>query len=149
MPATAIPIALKSASPKVDLFVHEDMHVLAPFLRLAFSAMGASCVVTTGREGAHSEKTRHDDGWCLDLRIWGLLFGDYVTGTKPWWKSLVRWVSQLAPALASEVGPYVYLVLEKDHLHLEWAWHGDSPNIKGFLPGKFFYMTDDVRNLIS
>ncbi len=149
MPEAAFPIALKPATAKVDLHVSQDMHVLAPFLRLAFSALGASCVVTAGRDGQHSEKTRHDDGYCLDLRIWGLQFGETVTGSKAWWKCLVRWVSQLARALAEEVGPWVYLVLEKDHIHLEWAWHGDIPNIKGFVPGKFFYMTDQVRDLVS
>lgn len=143
------PIALKPAAPKVDLNVCQDLHVLVPFLKLAFQALGASCVVTTGREGDHSEFTRHDDGYCLDLRIWGLQFGDYITASPAWWKSLVRWCANLAAALAELVGPFVYLVLEKNHLHLEWAGPGQVPNIKGWLPGKFFYMTEEVRNYLT
>lgn len=152
MPASSIilsPIALSPASPKVDLNVCQDLGVLAPYLRLAWGAMGASCVVTVGKEGEHSTRSRHDEGYCLDLRIWGLQFGDYGTSTREWWKCLARWCAHLSKALADLVGPYVYFVLEKNHIHLEWAGPGQTANIVGWAPGKFFYMTADVRALVA
>ncbi len=148
MPVVLAPIALKPATPSVDLNVCQDMAVLVPFLNLAFLALGGSCVVTHGKEGEHHEFSRHDEGYCLDLRIWGLQFGDYQVTSKAWWKCLVRWCSNLAPALAGLVGPFVFLVLEKNHLHLEWAGPGQVPDIKAFIPGKFFYMTEEVKALV-
>lgn len=139
---------LVAASPTADLDVAEELHVLAPFLKLAFGLHGCACVVTHGKDGDHSKASRHDEGYCLDIRLWGLQFGEHITASRQWWKSLAKWCAQLARELNEAAGPYVYLVLEHNHLHLEWAGPGQVPNIKGLAPGRFFYMTDAVRILI-
>lgn len=147
--ATLQHVQLQPASPHTDLNVAAELGQLAPLLRVVFGAHGTSCVVTHGRDGAHSAGSRHDEGYCLDIRIWGLQFGEQVTGTREWWRSLHRWCAQLTAALVKEVGPYVFLVLEKNHIHLEWAGPGQVPNIVGFSPGRHFYATAGVRALLG
>lgn len=143
---STIPLLL-AAYPKTDLDVAEDMHVLAPLLKVAFGVVGSKAIVTHGKDGKHSPHSRHDEGYCLDLRIWDLQFGSYRANTRPWWRACTLWAARLGRGFPEIVGPNVFLVLERDHIHLEWAGPGQVANIKGWSRDIPFYMTSDVRDL--
>jgi hypothetical protein len=48
-----------------------------------------------------------------------------------------RFASHLSQALVAACGPEWYVVLEDDHIHLEYST--GQPNIKGWQKGKNFY----------
>ena len=58
-------------------------------------------VITSGKDGIHKQGSLHYEGKAVDLRIWNI------------WDSLIA-------RLKKELGPDFDVVLEKDHIHLEW-----------------------------
>lgn len=121
-------VNLKAKGPSVNLMVNPVFMEAAPILKTAWLMYGAECVVTSGRDGVHSRQSAHDKGNALDLRTYNLGNKVFVFGPR------------LAAALVENLGPYWYLVLERDHFHLEVVAPGEAPNIKWFKPGKHFYV---------
>lgn len=99
-----------------------------------YAALGLELVITSGHDGLHSRQTAHYQDQAWDLRIWG-----FPTSI---WKSTRAAGARLVELLNKHC-PYdgaFFLVLEKDHFHLEWAWAGAQPNIKNFEQGVYFYV---------
>lgn len=69
-----------------------------------YEKYGAELVITSANDGKHGKNTLHDDGLALDLRTWSLQGRE------------VEVAAQLQKALGDEYD----VVLEADHLHIEW-----------------------------
>ena len=61
----------------------------------------AEAVITSGRDGVHKEGSFHYQGKAFDLRTWHVL-------------------EALNAALKEEFGPHYDVLLEKDHIHVEY-----------------------------
>lgn len=116
---------LKAKDATVNLAVIPAFGLAAPVLKTAYAMYGAACVVTSAKDGKHSAKSAHYSGKAMDLRISNLP-GDPM-----------EFAYRLSLALVECCGPEWYVVLEKDHIHLEYA--EGVPNIKGWKAGKHFY----------
>jgi hypothetical protein len=124
-------LTLQKKSPAVNLDVISEFKGAEPILRTAWTMYGSVCVVTSGRDGTHSRQSVHDEGKALDLRISNLPL-------QP--GGLSKFGANLAISLVQCLGPYWYLVLEKDHFHLEYCAPGDRPNIIQYRQGQHFYV---------
>lgn len=120
-------IELRRKDLTVNLEVNPAFEKAVPVLKTAWLMLGLECVVTSGKDGVHSAKSSHYSGNGLDLRIW-----DISKHMAP-----IAFGYNLANALLSVCGPGYYVVLEGDHIHLEYS--ADVPNIKGWKKGKYFY----------
>jgi hypothetical protein len=69
-----------------------------------YATYGAELVITSANDGKHGDKTLHHKGLALDLRTWNL-------GGRE---------MQVASDLAKALGNDYDVVLERDHIHLEW-----------------------------
>lgn len=65
---------------------------------------GVELVITSANDGKHGDKTLHHKGLALDLRTWTLGGREL----------------QVATELQKELGNEYDVVLEKDHIHLEY-----------------------------
>lgn len=71
-----------------------------------FSRRGITVVITSGMDGSHSRQSLHDDGFALDLRRWD---------------ADARAVTDIIVAeLRTELGPDYDVILEPDHIHVEY-----------------------------
>lgn len=120
-------INIKTKGPTVNLDVNPVFEKAVPVLKTAWIMLGLECVVTSGKDGEHSKKTAHKDGNALDLRTW-----DIQKHMMP-----LAFARNLSNALLQVCGPVFYVVLERDHIHLEYS--EGIPNIKGWQKGKYFY----------
>jgi hypothetical protein len=120
-------INLKKKNASVNLDVNAAFEVAAPVLKTAWLMLGLECVVTSGKDGQHSTLSAHYSGNALDLRIWDIAKH----------MALLAFGANLAKALLIVCGPGYYVVLEGDHIHLEFNL--GKPNIKGWVAGKYFY----------
>lgn len=111
----------------VNLDVNNVFEKAVPVLKTAWLILGLDCVVTSGKDGKHSVNSAHYAGNALDLRIWGI--DSYM--------DLNVFGFHLAAALRRVCGDGFYVVLEGDHIHLEYSL--GIPNIKGWKKEKFFY----------
>jgi hypothetical protein len=123
-------VQLKRKDSTVNLQVHPMFNQAAPILKTAWIMHGASPTVTSGADGTHSANSAHYKGQALDLRIFNLPFKSL---------GLLQFCNRLADALVEVCGPYFFVVLESDHIHLELVEPGQVPNIKGYKPGLHFY----------
>lgn len=124
---TEMEMPFKRKSNLVNLNLDPMFKEAVPIIKTAWTMYGAEAVVTSGRDGKHSANSAHYRGQAIDLRIWNL-GNEVFIGT---------FCKRLSAALVINLGPYWYVVLEKDHIHLEFA--RERPNIKGFRPGQHFY----------
>ena len=120
-------INLQKKDLTVNLEVNPAFEAAAPVLKTAWNMLGLSCVVTSGKDGAHSKQSAHYTGNALDLRIIGV-----SNHMMP-----MAFGNNLATALFNVCGMGFYVVLEDMHIHLEYSLA--VPNIKGFKVGKLFY----------
>jgi len=128
-----IGIDLKKKDTSVSLQLDPAFKLAAPVLRTAWIMYGAECVVTSGRDGKHSQQSAHYKGFAVDLRHWNL---PVVGGV-----GHARFGTNLAKALVQSCGPYWYVVLEykNPHFHVEYAPPGTRPNIIAWRDGVHFY----------
>jgi len=70
-----------------------------------YAAMGYRCTLTSGVDGQHSPRSRHYLGLAADFRT-----RDILVGTR----------TALRDAIASRLGQDFDVILESDHLHVEW-----------------------------
>ena len=120
-------INIKKKDATVNLDVNTAFDAAIPVLKTAWLMLGLECVVTSGKDGVHSKNSAHYIGNALDLRIWEI--SNHMTP--------MAFGYNLAKSLLIICGPGYYVVLEGDHIHLEY--NADRPNIKGWVPGKYFY----------
>ena len=126
-------VQLKRKDDSVNLLVDPIWNQAAPVLKTAWVMHGAEAVVTSGADGDHSKNTAHTSGRALDLRIFTIQQ-----------KERRVFCSRLAQALVACLGPYFYVVLESDHVHVEYAPPGATPNIIAHRPGIHFYVQKGV-----
>ncbi len=69
-----------------------------------YKKFGAECVITAGTDGKHMEGSLHYKGCALDIRTWN------VAGRE----------LQVKVELQQKLGKDYDVVLEKDHVHIEW-----------------------------
>jgi hypothetical protein len=69
-----------------------------------YKKYGVECVITSANDGKHGDKTLHHKGLALDLRTWNL-------GGRE---------MQVSVELAAALGKDYDVVLEKDHIHMEY-----------------------------
>lgn len=72
-----------------------------PVMDRAYAEFNTEMVITSGKDGVHGNNSLHYQGKAVDLRIWNVL------------QSLVGY-------LQSELGPDFEVILEKDHIHIEY-----------------------------
>jgi hypothetical protein len=65
--------------------------------------VGEAYVITSVNDGRHMSKSKHYEGHAFDVRIWWLTDQLGCTG-----------------AIAEKLGPDFDVVLEKDHIHIEY-----------------------------
>jgi len=115
---------MKKKDDTVKLDVNPAFNLAEQVLKTAWIMHDQECVITSGKDGKHSTLSAHYSGNALDLRIWGI-------------KNLPEFAENLADALLECCGPGYYVVLEGDHIHLEYS--AGKPNIKGWKAGKYVY----------
>jgi hypothetical protein len=120
-------IGIAKKDSTVNLDVNPAFEKALPVLKTAWAILGLDCVVTSGRDGEHSKNSAHYSGNALDLRIWD------ISKHMP----LVTFGKNLANALKINCGDGFYVVIEGDHIHLEYGL--ETTNIKGWVKGKLFY----------
>jgi hypothetical protein len=117
---------LKAKNSGVNLQVNPAFRIAAPVLKTAWRMHNAECIVTSAKDGSHGANSAHYTGNALDLRTWNIPM-DVETFSE-----------RLSEALVECCGPEWYVVLEDDHIHLEFST--GVPNIKGWVKGKNFYV---------
>jgi hypothetical protein len=125
---------LKAKDSTVNLAVVPAFGLVASVLKTAWIMQGSECVVTSAKDGKHSAKSAHYAGKAMDLRINNL---GWTPGTVGFRFGVDLFAQKLARALVESCGPEWYVVLEKDHIHLEYA--EGIPNIKGWKAGVHYY----------
>jgi hypothetical protein len=92
--------------PGVDLRLLEPQIVVALMVAQSiYTQYDAECVITSGRDGKHSDRSLHYLGRAVDLR------------TRMFTASAI---TALANELRDCLGPQYDVVVESDHIHLEW-----------------------------
>mgnify|MGYP001593379548 CR=1 FL=1 len=71
---------------------------------MVYRQYGTDLVITSANDGKHGDKTLHHKGLALDLRTWTL------NGRE----------MQVAASLKKALGDDYDVVLEKDHIHVEY-----------------------------
>ena len=88
-----------------DGVVWKDMHprieAALPILDEIYQDVKTECVVTSGRDGKHMEGSLHYEGKALDIRTYNVL------------EALVK-------EIKDSLGVGYDVILEKDHIHIEW-----------------------------
>lgn len=102
------PLKLKDSSVNVADLVPELRDKL-PALDQVYAEFGTEMVITSGKDGKHSEGSLHYEGKAVDLRIWNVL-------------------QVLVEKLHEELGPDYEVILEKDHIHIELDPNHDHRN---------------------
>lgn len=146
---------LATKGPEVNIqFLCPELVKAFPVLRIAFAVFMGSAVITSGNDGKHSGGSAHYKDRGIDLRTLDLAFANLSVGVfkKPMsvamrYEMLAWFGERIADLLKRFVGDGYYVVLEKDHFHLEHAF--ERPNIKGWTTGKMFYMNEAVREIIA
>lgn len=111
----------------------------------------AKAVVTSARDALdkHSTNSAHRTGRAIDLRIINL-FPTTQGIRKVWYEGIVLFAQELSRKLdASKIPGAFYVVVERDHLHLEWAPKGVKPNIPDWELGVKVYIKSDVREILN
>lgn len=135
MMTIGINLQRKDASVVLDL--DPAFRLAVPVLKTAWAIQGNSYpVVTSGSEktAKHSAKSAHYQGRAIDLRISNL---GWTPGSVGFVFGVETFALKLSGALEECCGPEWYVVLEKDHIHLEVST--GIPNIRGWVKGKNFY----------
>ena len=111
---------------------------------------GAVAVVTSAKDSIHSQLSAHYQApgdtrhaQAIDLRIRHLFAGDFAR-PEEWWPKVKVLARVLVETLNAQGKPGKwYVIVERDHLHIEWS--DAAPNIRGYQPGLFVYVTDGVK----
>ena len=69
-----------------------------------YKKRGLECIITSANDGKHGPNTLHHKGLALDIRTWAL------NGREP----------EVVAEMQEALGPEYDVVLEKDHIHLEY-----------------------------
>ena len=87
------------------LGLQPQMTVALSVAESVYARYGAECVLTSAVDGNHSRASLHYKGYAVDLRIWNVPQSKRPT-----------LVNDLREALGTEYD----VILERDHIHVEW-----------------------------
>ena len=90
-------VDIRGIGPEILLAIQEAREV--------YRAYGAEFTITSALDGNHMEGSKHYEGQAVDIRIW-----DIPPGLR----------AEAAEAINRALGPQYDVVLERDHIHLEF-----------------------------
>jgi hypothetical protein len=85
--------------------IRAEIAFVMPDVHRTFDEFGAEAVVTSGIEGSHSRASLHYAGAAIDLRVRDVNGND---------------LPRLAAKLKQRLGDDFDVLLESDHIHVEW-----------------------------
>lgn len=101
--------------PGVDLRgIQPQMAIAALIAERLYAAHGAELMITSGVEGQHMVGSLHYKGLAIDLRLPDWPANNPITA------------STVVSGLRSSLGAQFDVVLEKDHIHVEFDVHEKS-----------------------
>ncbi len=116
-----------------------------------YTIAGSKAVVTSAHDGRHSIHSAHRQAEqngvasAIDLRITNL-FRPLAGSFRPWYGAICEFAKTLAAALNMDCKTgWFCVVVEADHLHLEFTANRHTPNIQGYKPNQYVYPTAEVR----
>ena len=99
-----------SIKPGVDIAgIQPEMSLALPIIASAFHQFGVECVITSGKEGKHGRNSLHYVGFALDFRTRDLTEADQAV---------------MHILVIKRLSSQFDVVLEKDHLHVEFQPEG-------------------------
>lgn len=147
---------IKTKDGSVWWKVHPAIDAVQDVIIKAYSFEKAVAVVTSAKDGTHSQHSAHhqlekdpEPAWAIDLRIWNLFRA--VADKKKWWQRLYSFAGDLSIKLndAAPKGFRFIVLLEDDHIHVEAYPEGGAPNLKGFKPLQTVYATEEVQGSMT
>lgn len=114
-------LCTKDSSVKLDLATLTDDRLLAIFRALLTTApamQGEAVMVTSVKDGRHSTHSRHYIGLAVDVRTYGTRLGAIAPDNAV--PSQVELAEAWVLRLKQFLGPDYDVVLERDHIHVEW-----------------------------
>lgn len=94
---------LKDASVKLD-GMDWRLWQAAVVCEAILAQYGSDLVITSAKDGKHSAKSLHYEGKAIDIRIW----------------KIANRAQQVIAEMKAQLGPEYDVVLEDDHIHLEY-----------------------------
>ena len=85
--------------------LHPKMKDRLTDIETIYTSFHTELVITSGKDGVHSQHSLHYEGKAVDLRTWNIL-------------------DSVIQALKTKLGPEYDVILEKDHIHVEWDPEG-------------------------
>ncbi len=141
----------------VNWDVHPAIEKAQDTIQQVYGHAGATAYVTSAKDGVHSGNSAHNQAnnypaRGIDLRIIHLFPRVKAVNASEWWRCVRLFATGLAGEIAlSGIGAEhqgaFYVVVEKDHLHLEFS--ETTPNIRGFAKGRHVYLTEGVKALMA
>lgn len=149
-----MPLILK-AKPGVVWNVVPAIEDVQSVIKKCYKDRGSEATVTSAKDGKHSKLSAHHQekgdplpASGIDLRIWNLFRDVSIDQQKEWWLKVHSFSKTLAKELNANVKEGRFdVVVEVDHLHVEWS--KDQPNIKGFKPGEYVYLKQEVKEAMA
>jgi hypothetical protein len=97
-----------------------QMSIALTVIASQFHAVGLNCIITSGTDGRHKRASAHYTGRALDFRTWG--FASHADAL------------EFAADVKAALGRDFDVVLESDHLHVEWDPKGEAPAVEAPAP---------------
>ena len=99
-----------SIKPGVDISgIQPEMALALPIIATVYAEFGVECVITSSKDGKHGRNSLHYVGFALDFRTRDLSHDDQL---------------KLQKILCERLQVQFDVVLEKDHLHVEFQPEG-------------------------
>ena len=142
---SALPRHFRLRDLRVEYNVHPAIAWAEPLVAYAFARHGREVVLTSAKDGKHSEQSRHfwkpgdpRPAQAVDIRLLNPRTG------RPWFSravltGLVEELDRVLRHLSDPGKGHYTLLAEPDHLHLEWNPPGIPANVRGYVFGREVY----------
>lgn len=95
----------KDSSVNIEDLVPKLKNILSE-LEYVYAKFHTDLVITSGKDGIHGTDSLHYEGKAVDLRTWNVL-------------------ASLVEQIKAHIGPDFDVILEKDHIHIEFDTNHD------------------------
>ena len=141
------------SKPGVIWNVHDALDRVQDVIGEHYAQAGTKALVTSAKDSRHSLHSAHGEGREVDLRITKLFSKVPHPSAAVWWRAVLEFGAQLADkleraAMARSIPGRFDVVLEGDHLHLEYTEAGKTPNIIGWKASQRVYATKEVQGYL-